>query len=52
MINREGEPGQQWENDTCPPFRALAMSADYAVNQCVPDLVLNLGISYCRPVSL
>ncbi len=49
MIDREGEPGQQWENDACPPFRALAIRADNAVNQCVSDFVLDLGISYCRP---
>jgi hypothetical protein len=50
MIDREGEPGQQWENDARPPFRAFAMSADDAVNQRVSDFVLDLSISHCRPV--
>jgi len=50
MIDREGEAGHEWQNDACPPFRALAMRANDAVNQCVSDFVLNLGISHCRAV--
>jgi len=50
MVNREGEPGQQWENDTRPPFRALVMSADDAINKCVSNFVFDLGIFHYRPV--
>lgn len=42
MVNREGEPGQQWDENAAFPRRLVMMGSNDSLNNCVSNAIFDL----------
>ena len=51
MVDGEGKPRKEGDNDAAPPLCTLAVCADYAMDDRIADLVINSNFFHNCPFS-